>query len=257
MSAPRRGVYWQAEEVTILLRTVRDRGHAWLLMASTGLPNRRVFRTVARALQRAGFHRTEAPLLDAAPWHPHGSHLKAPSRARRQKSPLVGTPCHQPEARLRLPELFQFYGRRPVEASQGPGPSGMAAAGHQPQQQHCNCFQLLAHMDRRMARMGRRLAAVEQLLQVLEQRQVAGDRSPPPPTEQPLVLSSGPGSGTQQAASSSTSGSTTPVPSDLEEASTVPASLPSSAPGAPPEAPQWGGPALHLAGLPSSSEDTP
>uniref|UniRef100_A0ACB8FHB4 Uncharacterized protein n=1 Tax=Sphaerodactylus townsendi TaxID=933632 RepID=A0ACB8FHB4_9SAUR len=59
MSAPRRGVYWQAEEVTILLRMVRDCGHAWLLMASTGLPNRRAFRAVARALQVAGFHRTE------------------------------------------------------------------------------------------------------------------------------------------------------------------------------------------------------
>uniref|UniRef100_A0ACB8EY42 Uncharacterized protein n=1 Tax=Sphaerodactylus townsendi TaxID=933632 RepID=A0ACB8EY42_9SAUR len=59
MSAPRCGVYWQAEEVTILLRMIRDRGHAWLLMASTGLPNRRGFRAVARALQLAGFHRTE------------------------------------------------------------------------------------------------------------------------------------------------------------------------------------------------------
>uniref|UniRef100_A0ACB8FIP6 Uncharacterized protein n=1 Tax=Sphaerodactylus townsendi TaxID=933632 RepID=A0ACB8FIP6_9SAUR len=59
MSPPRRGVYWQVEEATILLRTVRDRGYAWLLMSSTGLPNQRAFRAVTRALQEAGYHRTE------------------------------------------------------------------------------------------------------------------------------------------------------------------------------------------------------
>uniref|UniRef100_A0ACB8EUA2 Uncharacterized protein n=1 Tax=Sphaerodactylus townsendi TaxID=933632 RepID=A0ACB8EUA2_9SAUR len=49
----------QAEEVTILLCTIRDRGHALLLMVSMGLPNKRAYRAVARALQQAGFHRNE------------------------------------------------------------------------------------------------------------------------------------------------------------------------------------------------------
>uniref|UniRef100_A0ACB8FNW8 Uncharacterized protein n=1 Tax=Sphaerodactylus townsendi TaxID=933632 RepID=A0ACB8FNW8_9SAUR len=188
---------------------VKDREDApWLsLMASTGLPNRRAFRAVARALQRAGFHRTEVQActkwkalkrdffsaMEAYEGHPRRSAWPPHFAAMRQLWRLAGEPRwvdHRPEgaaarrhalAPPREPLEGPVQGQeaeissggdsvspgeergeaaaphqsssssmeeRPVEASQQPGPSGMAAAGHQPQQQHCNCFQLLAHMDR-------------------------------------------------------------------------------------------------------------
>uniref|UniRef100_A0ACB8EU04 Uncharacterized protein n=1 Tax=Sphaerodactylus townsendi TaxID=933632 RepID=A0ACB8EU04_9SAUR len=201
MSPPRRGVYWQAEEVTILLRTVRDRGYAWLLMASTGLPNRRAFRAVARAIQLAGFHRMEVQActkwkalkrdffsaMEAYGGHPRHSAWPPHFAVMRQLWRLAGEPrwvdrrpegaaarrraLAPPRERLEGPVQGQegetssggdsvspaeergeaaaphqsssaSMEELPAEPSHEAGPSGMAAPGHQPQQQHCNCFHL-------------------------------------------------------------------------------------------------------------------
>ncbi|XP_048350018.1 uncharacterized protein LOC125431295 [Sphaerodactylus townsendi] len=315
MSAPRRGVYWQAEEVTILLRTIRDCGHAWLLMASTGLPNRRAFRAVARALQVAGFHRTEVQActkwkalkrdffaaMERSGGHPRRSDWPPHFAAMRQLWRLAGEPRwvdRRPEgaaARRRalapprepLDEAAEGPGGdssdassvAPAERAGGPaqplhssstssmeaaaghppahgmptqdaGSSGLATVPQLPSHPQCHCNRMWARMERRLFTMERRLSA-------LERRHGAEGHPQQTTMEPPLILSSGTASATQHPGTSSASSSSPRLMLDLEAASTLAASPPSSAPGALPEAPEWGGPAPHLAGLPSSSEDTP
>uniref|UniRef100_A0ACB8E747 Uncharacterized protein n=2 Tax=Sphaerodactylus townsendi TaxID=933632 RepID=A0ACB8E747_9SAUR len=58
MEEVRHGVFWQEEEINVLLQTIRDRGYSSLLMGSTRLPNRAAYRAIARALEAAGYRRT-------------------------------------------------------------------------------------------------------------------------------------------------------------------------------------------------------
>uniref|UniRef100_A0ACB8ET65 Uncharacterized protein n=1 Tax=Sphaerodactylus townsendi TaxID=933632 RepID=A0ACB8ET65_9SAUR len=314
MGPPRCGVYWQAEVVTILLRTVRDRGYATLLMASTGLTKRRAFWAVARALQEAGFHRKEVQActkwkalkrdffaaMEASGGHPRRSSWPPHFAALRQLWRLAGQPHwadRRPEgatARWRALALLREPLDEPVEGRGGDsssdetsiaapeergeaaepqrssssssmegaveqppahsvaapeaGPSDMAGLQQSSLQPHCDCYRLLARIERQLLHMERRLAA-------LERRPVAEGHPRQTTAEPPVVLSSGTASATQQPASSSSSPPQLQV--DLQTSVTL-AGIPTSpAPGAPPEAPLWGGPAPHLVCLPSSSEDTP